>query len=506
VAVCKVFVDIFDLGEDTVALRSLRVGCDTVFYAPMLCVLFLGAHLRALQITLGKGGPQDWAETAMQVCAWSCLVQTCMVLAIPFFTGKRVLEADRRMQESSGFAGFLTVIRYVSLAGMYAGLVAVCIAVMLMDARSLGTKPIDIWDDPRTAKTEYAPQVSVAMICTIALTLFFFVIHFIYAALWSCKELVRGSPGTSDARAVVASLADCLHACTSAVNLAPMLCILFIAARMRALQMDPKWGRPQPWAENCFYACVGGVIAQVFMIVMTRIAASKTMAPRVQDGSTPFQKVCLFCSYLATAVTYTGCVATMVSVFTITAKAGAKTPPVSPAMVCVMFLVVLYLGVYLAVFVSQVAHLSSLDEAAPQDGNRPLSTPRLVRLQVTLKMSENTVKFGPMLAVLFVAARMRALQLSNQKGSPQCWAQDAMYMASGAVLLQLVMVLATGALSPAADVDDAGSLITKRIEFLPGRIFLEVMKAATFIMLFGGVFTVVASILMIRPGTAVCKA
>jgi len=85
-------------------------------------------------------------------------------------------------------------------------------------------------------------------------------------------------------------------------------------------------------------------------------------------------------------------------------------------------------------------------------------------------------------------------------------AQDAMYMASGAVLLQLVMVLATGALSPAADVDDAGSLITKRIEFLPGRIFLEVMKAATFIMLFGGVFTVVASMLMIRPGTAVCKA
>ena len=34
-----------------------------------------------------------------------------------------------------------------------------------------------------------------------------------------------------------------------------MLCVLFLGARMRALQMDPKHGNPQRWAQNCFFLC-----------------------------------------------------------------------------------------------------------------------------------------------------------------------------------------------------------------------------------------------------------
>ena len=32
----------------------------------------------------------------------------------------------------------------------------------------------------------------------------------------------------------------------------PMLCILFLGARMRAVQMDPINAAPQKWAQNCF--------------------------------------------------------------------------------------------------------------------------------------------------------------------------------------------------------------------------------------------------------------
>ena len=39
------------------------------------------------------------------------------------------------------------------------------------------------------------------------------------------------------------------------VNMAPMLCVLFIGARMRALQIDPVHGSPQPWAQFCFFLC-----------------------------------------------------------------------------------------------------------------------------------------------------------------------------------------------------------------------------------------------------------
>merc|ERR1719235_2726645 len=46
-----------------------------------------------------------------------------------------------------------------------------------------------------------------------------------------------------------------------------------------------------------------------------------------------------------------------------------------------------------------------------------------------------------MLAILFVGTRMRALQITNQKGAPQGWAQDGMYMATWSILLQFMMVL-----------------------------------------------------------------
>ena len=43
------------------------------------------------------------------------------------------------------------------------------------------------------------------------------------------------------------------------VNMAPMLCILFIGARMRALQIDPQSGHPPAYAQNAFYWCAYSV-------------------------------------------------------------------------------------------------------------------------------------------------------------------------------------------------------------------------------------------------------
>ena len=50
---------------------------------------------------------------------------------------------------------------------------------------------------------------------------------------------------------------------TASMNFAPMLAVLFIGARMRALNMDPVNGNPQKWAQNCFFMCTYAVAAQV---------------------------------------------------------------------------------------------------------------------------------------------------------------------------------------------------------------------------------------------------
>ena len=54
-------------------------------------------------------------------------------------------------------------------------------------------------------------------------------------------------------------------------NFAPMLAVLFIGTRMRALQIDPKAGPgsgvPQPWAQTCFYVTAYAVLGQTILTV-----------------------------------------------------------------------------------------------------------------------------------------------------------------------------------------------------------------------------------------------
>merc|ERR1719253_1015265 len=65
------------------------------------------------------------------------------------------------------------------------------------------------------------------------------------------------------------------------VDLAPMLCILFIGAWMRALQIDTPEGKPQWWAEYAVYAAVSGVIVQSAAVILMKVA-------RMQPKLDPF--------------------------------------------------------------------------------------------------------------------------------------------------------------------------------------------------------------------------
>merc|ERR1719502_307700 len=63
------------------------------------------------------------------------------------------------------------------------------------------------------------------------------------------------------------SLRSACDTATLSMNFAPMLAVLFIAARMRALQMDPVHGHPQRWAQNCFFLCTYAVMFQCILAV-----------------------------------------------------------------------------------------------------------------------------------------------------------------------------------------------------------------------------------------------
>merc|ERR1719379_338197 len=74
------------------------------------------------------------------------------------------------------------------------------------------------------------------------------------------------------------------------VNFAPMLCILFIGARMRALQMDPKNGNPQVWAQRCFYLCTYSLMVQCILVVAAPLLLKDCVAKQgASEGDVVFQ-------------------------------------------------------------------------------------------------------------------------------------------------------------------------------------------------------------------------
>merc|ERR1719449_44915 len=83
---------------------------------------------------------------------------------------------------------------------------------------------------------------------------------------------------------------DALMNAANAMNFAPMLSVLFIGARMRALQMDPVNGAPQKWAQNCFYMCTYATAAQVIISIAVTLVLSGTSEPRKEvEGDMVFK-------------------------------------------------------------------------------------------------------------------------------------------------------------------------------------------------------------------------
>jgi len=493
-AVIRTFNGLFGV-VNSKAEQIFLTACDTVSYAPMLCVLFLGARMRALQITQGEGNPQEWCRFAMEMCAWAVMAQTLLVLAIPLFTGE-IPETDkdgnlRAVPKNGGnfLAGVLSMIRYTAMLALYGGFSLVSVAVFLMDAKTLNAKDQTLWDDPKTEAVELAPPVSPAVDATLNLTMQYFAV---YLALAVFASLAAVKPAST----FLKSMLETLKLAKYTVNMAPMLCVLFIGARMRALQIDPVHGSPQPWAQFCFYMCAYSVLVQTLMVLLMPFIGGEARAGEIEGdvrfdgkpGAGTFLLVCV--RYIALLSLYGGFTIVIISILIIKAPHGMPTPPVSPAMQCVMNLTVQYFVVYMMLFMAQTFS--------------QLTGKTNVNILKTLSASLGSVTFCPMLSILFVGVRMRALQLSKQKGSPQCFAQDAMFLATYATLAQLLMTLLLGAVSSPPRVDEDGSPIVDKTAPKWIVYAVETVKWLGLVGIYGGAVTVISSTITITPQTAFC--
>jgi hypothetical protein len=472
---------------------TLNAACMTVNYAPMLSVLFLGTRMRAVQLSGGQPDkydlPQPYVKTAMWCATTAVLIQTLVVLVLPLISGgapKVGKDGAPEMPPSPGIMGtILTILRWVTMIMLYGGFTTVCVGAYAMEA------PTEVYP----AGT--APPVSPAVACTMNLAMQYFGV---YLAIQVVQTWVTFQGTSLETR----KLTGILQMATNTVNFAPMLSILFIGARIRALQIDPKFGAPQPWAQNCFYLCAYSVLAQLSLVIVVPYALGGEVRQGSSEGDITFELAnpTLFfilsgIRYCLMLALYGGFTAVIVSVFMIEDEENPeKTPPISPAMQCVMNLTAQFFFVYLMLWV-----LITLRQVAVSYRNMDYEG-FFEKAIPTMEAAKGTVQFAPMLSVLFLGLRMRALQITGSQGQPQKWAQDGMFLATYAVLVQMLMVFLTPLFTGGPPkMDEDGNVVSK-----PGNKYvaytLTAIRYLALLCLYGGAVACVVALFKITPAAA----
>lgn len=477
--------------------KVLETACTTVTFAPMLCVLFLGARMRAIQLSQGQTEkyklPQPWVQQAMFTCSYAVLAQVVLVLLMPIFTGETEVTTDQdgnldmtKMQGGGMVVTLLSVLRYMIMAALYGGFTVVCVGIFMMEG------PREIWrGNP--------PPVSPAVGCTMNLTAQFFVVYLLVALTKTAVEI----KGPSE---FLTKLGGLLTLAKYTVNFAPMLCILFIGARMRALQMDPKHGNPQAWAQRCFYLCAYSVLVQTVLVIVMPFCFHCKCKQGASEGDVVFVMenptlghIMTAIRYVALVALYGGFTAVIVSVFLIEhPKDPALTPPISPAMQCVMNLTIQYFFIYLVLFISITAQQFQPDAEC------------WGKVIAIMEAGQKTVMFAPMLSMLFIGARMRALQLTKAtdgtippSAGPQGWAQDGMFLATWSVLVQVIMTIlvpiVTGTGKP--EMDEDGNVKTPEGASKIVGIVIDCIRYLCLVSMYGGAVTVMVAVFLMTPET-----
>jgi len=483
-AVSRTCADAFGWEFKTVPVANILNQCtNTINYCPMCACMFLAIRMRVIWLSRGaEWDPQDWVCVCMQYVTWSILATTLVVALIPLFTGELVaikndtgdLDPDATPGVFKGnwaLALGFTVFRYILLASLYGGMIGVIYGAFTYMPANGEWRPM-------------APAVG----ATVTLTIMFFLVYIGVAVLRTWGQLTGN--------AAWPALETALLAATAAMNFAPMLSILFLAARMRALQMDPVNGSPQSWAQACFYMCAYAVMFQTIFSVAIPIVMGGTVKKGSTEGDMVYEVsnkpigMCLTaCRYIIMLSIYIGFTAVVVSIFTLEHPDGAQyTPPISPTVQCVLNLTFQFFFIYLMVWAC-----ISLREWTNMEW--PLLTN-------TMESCMGTVAFCPMLAILFVGTRMRALQMTNNKGAPQGWAQDGMYLATWSIFVQFFMVVIAGVATGEKVKTDADGNAT----WHPTNIYLwygvQVVRWFAVLALWGGAITVIISVFTITPETA----
>merc|ERR1719386_29185 len=277
-----------------------------------------------------------------------------------------------------------------------------------------------------------------------------------------------------------------MNEAATTVEFAPMLAILFLAARMRALQHD---GQPQKWAQDCMFAATYAMCLTTLLSIAVPLLMGGKINKNEKTGEVTFEvpnetlgKVMIAVRFLTMISFYGGAIGVIYSIFTFVAPAGPEhTLPVSPAVQCVVNLTCQFFFVYfmmtLMLTLSEVTHVRF----------------ETYKTYAAIAAAKSTLAFAPMLSILFVTTRMYALLITDKKGAPQRWVQDGFYMCTWSLFVAFWMCLATGFVMDKVKTDEDGNVVNKFENKYVG-IVVTIIRYVSMLLLYGGIVTVIVGL------------
>merc|ERR1719450_50230 len=347
-ALVRTAADVWGLSYEGMPIQKiLQSAATTMAFAPMLAVLLLAVRMRVTWLTQGKGDPPVWMQVWMYCTTYAILAMTLTVVVIPLFTGDvigvnaKTGEVDPEIKPFENFilAGCMTALKYLIMIGLYVGVVCIIYGAYTFKP------PAGMWPG------ETIPPPAPAVACTFIMSAAYFIIYALvqFARTW-----------TQFTQQKLSKFEDAMLDSTKAMNFGPMLCVLFIGARMRALQMDPLNGAPQKWAQNCFFMCTYGVITQVLISIAVPLCFGGKVKEGKCEGDMEYEEISypILASILSVGrwiimiCIYVGAACVIYSVFTIQHPQGEQyTPPISVTMQCVINLTFQFFFVYIGIWV-----------------------------------------------------------------------------------------------------------------------------------------------------------
>merc|ERR1719395_289843 len=193
---------------------------------------------------------------------------TLVALVVPLLTGEKAkfnergdIDQEYKPFQNKIAAICFTVLKYLIMIGLYVG------AICIIYGTYTYVPPKGSWPGDKL------PPVSPAVECTMILASMYFLV---YAGIQFAKTFQSFSGVNSS------KLTGALEGAICTLFFAPMIAVLCVGARMRALQMDPIAGNPQRWAQNCFYMCTYALMVQTLLA----IAVPLVMGGSVKKAST----------------------------------------------------------------------------------------------------------------------------------------------------------------------------------------------------------------------------